>query len=55
MRLDSALEDRLEEMIDKEWMSLEKRACAMIRACLADEILYGVLEEKTSKKLWLRL
>ena len=55
MGLDLALEDRPGGMNDKEWMSLEKRACAMIRACLADEILYGVLEEKTSKGLWSRL
>ena len=51
MRLDLALEDRPEEITDKEWVSLEKRACAMIRACLVDEVLYGVLEERTPKEL----
>ena len=34
----------MEEMNDKQWISLEKKACAMIRACLADEVLYGMLE-----------
>ena len=47
MGLDLALEDWSEGMDDKQWMSLEKRACAAIRACLTDEILNGVLEEIT--------
>ena len=55
MRLDSTMEDRLGKITDKEWVSLEKRACAMIRACLVDEVLYGVLEERTPKELWSRL
>ena len=45
MGLDSALEDRPEGMDDKQWVFLEKRACATIRTCLTDEVLYGVLEE----------
>ena len=55
MGLDSALEDRLEEMTDKQWVSLEKRAYATIRACLVDEMLYGMLEERSPKDLWSRL
>ena len=55
MGLDVALEERLGNVTDKKWMSLEKRACATIRACLADEVLYGVLEERTQKELWSRL
>ena len=51
MRLDLALKDRPEKITDKEWVSLEKRACAMIRACLVDEVLYGVLEKRTHKGL----
>ncbi len=47
--LDSVLEDRPEGMTEKEWFSLEKRACAAIRGCLADSALYSVLEEKTPK------
>ena len=51
MRLDSILKGRPEEITDKKWVSLEKRACATIRACLVDEVLYGILEEKTPKGL----
>ncbi|KAG1346534.1 putative Retrovirus-related Pol polyprotein from transposon TNT 1-94 [Cocos nucifera] len=36
-------------------MSLEKRACATIRTCLTDEVLYDILEEKAFKGLWSRL
>ena len=55
MGLDSALEDRSKEMDDKQWMSLKKKACATIKACLANKVLYGILEKKTPKDLWLRL
>ena len=51
LRLDSTLKDRLEEITDKKWVSIEKRACAMIRACLVDEVLYDVLEKRTHKGL----
>ena len=50
-----ALEERPGNIADKEWISLEKRVCATVRACLADEVLYGVLEERTPKGLWSRL
>ena len=55
MGLDSILEDRSEEMTNKQWVSLEKKACAMIRACLMDEILCDMLEERSSRDLWSRL
>ena len=51
MGLDLTLEDRLEEMTIKQWVSLEKRACAMIRACLVDGVLYGVLKERSPRGL----
>ena len=50
-----ALEERPEGMTDKEWASLEKRACAATRGCLADEVLYSILEEKMPKELWSKL
>ena len=49
IRLDSALEDRSEEMDDKQWITLEKRTYATIRTCLVDVVLYGVLEESTQR------
>ena len=53
--LDQALDDKLEGMTDRQWASLEKKACSMIRGCLADAALYSVLEEKTPKGLWSKL
>ena len=53
--LDLTLEDRPEGMTDWQRSSLEKWACAAIRGCLADAALYLVLEERTSKGLWLKL
>ena len=51
LSLDLALEDRPDGMTDKQWISLEKKACSTIRGCLADLVLYSVLEEKTPKGL----
>ena len=55
MRWDVSLEEMPENVVDKEWISLEKRACVTIRACLTDEVLYGVLEERAPKGLQSRL
>ena len=53
--LDVALETKPEEMSKGDWLSLEKRACAAIRGCLADSALYSVLDEKKSEGLWAKL
>ena len=53
--LDLALEERSDGITDKQWISMEKKACAAIRGCLADSALYSVLEEKTPKGLWMKL
>ena len=53
--LDLALEKKLEGMTDRAWSSLEKRACSLIRWCLTDSVLYGMLKEKMPKRLWSRL
>lgn len=42
-------------MTNRQWVSLEKRACAMIRACQADEEVYGIFEERSPRDLWSRL
>ena len=55
MEFDLTLENRSKGVNDKQWMSLEKRACATIRACLADEVLYDMLEERSLRGLWSRL
>ena len=36
-------------------MSLEKRACSAIKRCLADLLLYSMLEKRTPKGLWSKL
>ena len=53
--LDHTLEEKLEGMMDRQWMSLEKKACSVIRGCLVDVALYSVLEKRTSKGLWSKL
>ena len=53
--LDQALEEKPEGMSDHQWMSLEKKACSVIREYLVDVALYSVLEEKTLKDLWSKL
>ena len=55
LELDSALEEKLDGMSDKQWFSLEKKVCAMIRGCLSDAALYSMIEEKTPKGLWSKL
>ena len=49
--LDLTLEKKSERMTDRAWSSLEKRTYLLIRWCLADSMLYGMLEEKTLKGL----
>ena len=49
--LDVALEKKPEEMLERDWLSLEKKACAVIKECLADLSLYSVLDEKKPKGL----
>ena len=49
--LDQALDEKSEGMTDRQWASLEKKACSMIRGCLVDVVLYSMLKEKTPKGL----
>ena len=53
--LDLTLEEKSEGMTDQAWSSLEKRAYSLIRWCLTDLMLYGILKEKTPKGLWSKL
>ena len=53
--LDLALEERYEGITNRQWMSLEKRVCSMIKGCLADLALYSILEERTPNGLWSKL
>ena len=53
--LDQAVEEKPEGMSDRQWMSLEKKACSVIRGCLEDVALYSALEERTLKDFWSKL
>jgi hypothetical protein len=39
-------------MLMEEWEKLERRKISMICLCLVDSVLYNVLGEYSSKKLW---
>ena len=53
--LDQVLEKKPKGMSNRQWMSLEKKACSVIRECLMCVALYSMLEEKTSKGLWVKV
>ena len=55
LELDPTLKEKPDGMFDKQWFSLEKKACAMIRGCLSDAMLYSVIEKRTPKGLWSKL
>ena len=40
---------------DTEWKDLETRATLTIRMCLADEVMYHVMDEKSPVAIWLKL
>ena len=46
--------EKSEGMSNCQWMSL-KKACSLIRGCLADVAFYLVLEERTPKGFWSKL
>ena len=43
------------KMKDDEWNNIDFRAKATIILCLLDEVLYNVINEKTTADLWCRL
>ena len=55
VNLDQIMEEKPEGMTDRQWKSLDKKACFVIKGCLADTVLYLVLEKRTIKGLWLKL
>ena len=50
--LDIALEDKPEEMSDKDWDKINRQACGSIRLCLAKDQKYFVMREIKAKELW---
>ena len=50
--LDIALEDKLEEMSDKDWDKINRQACSTICLCLAKDQKYFVMMEMKAKEIW---
>jgi len=46
-----------EKVDDDKWeeMQMQAQACATIRLCLSDQIMYHVMEETSPKKIWDKL
>jgi DNA (cytosine-5)-methyltransferase 1 len=40
---------------DDKWEEMQVQACAMMRLCLADQIMYHVMDESSPKKIWDKL
>ena len=44
-----------ETMTDDEWEELDMKAVSTIRLCLADELMYDVLNDVSTAAMWLKL
>ena len=44
-----------ETMTDDEWEELDMKAVSTIRLCLADELMYDVLNDVSTAAIWLKL
>ena len=44
-----------EKMTDDEWEELDMKAVSTIRLLLADDVMYDVMEEKSTSGIWLNL
>ncbi|KAM5552956.1 hypothetical protein ABKV19_025277 [Rosa sericea] len=53
--LDIALEDKPEDMNEKEWKQINKWACGSIRLCLAKDMKFFIMKETSAKELWKKL
>ena len=40
---------------DDKWKEMQAQACATIRLCLTDQIIYHVMDETSPKKIWDKL
>ena len=48
-------EKKLEGMNDMDWKDLEAKVVATIRLCLADDVMYHVMDEESPVAIWLKL
>ena len=42
-------------LTEDEWEELDERALSAIRLCLADDVLFNIVSEKTAAGLWIKL
>lgn len=54
LNLEEILEsdDRPEQMLERDWLKMNRSACGLIRNCLSQEIKYGMMIETFIVKLW---
>ncbi|BBH09101.1 hypothetical protein Prudu_021510 [Prunus dulcis] len=52
---DMVLEDKPEDIDDKQWTRINLHACATIRSFLDKELKYPYMKETSAKKLWMKL
>ena len=45
---------KLETMMDDEWEELDMKAIITIRLCLADELMYDVIDDMSTAAIWLK-
>ncbi|KAG2685001.1 hypothetical protein I3760_10G103700 [Carya illinoinensis] len=50
--LDIALEEKPDDMTEKDWTNLNTQACSTIQLCLTKEKKYLVMSETNAKELW---
>ncbi|KAM2859524.1 hypothetical protein COP2_024947 [Malus domestica] len=53
--LDMVLEDKPEDIDDKQWTRINLHACAAIRSFLDKELKYPYMKETSAKELWTKL
>ncbi|CAL2233266.1 unnamed protein product [Prunus armeniaca] len=53
--LDMILEDKPEDIDDKQWTRINLHACASIRSFIVKELKYSYMKETYAKKLWMKL
>jgi hypothetical protein len=44
-------EKKLAKVDDEKWEEMQAQACATTRLCLADQIMYHVMDESSPKKI----
>ena len=48
-------ESKLYGVIDAEWEDMDVKAAGTIELCLADEVMYNIMDETMTARLWLKL